>query len=288
MEKRKKNYLTILNEKAKKDPEIAEALNWLRQYKIETEKIRDSLIIENVKQKRKINEIIDNLKFYRHDTKNSLNSVMGFSELLLESENLTKEEGEMLEYLNSSAKKVAGLVEFAGPELANYENFNLDSEIETIIKSENMFMKENRIGVNFRYTPQNIYSSKHIFTGIFNTLFASNSLIWAPENSRIEIGIREDKGNNLELLIENKTMKEKRISKGLGEGIGQKFAKGLIKNIGGEFHNYSESEIIYNANKNRYDIMKKFGSEKATNFIGECDDVYGVKIKIPMKNLRDK
>ena len=33
MEKKvKKNYLSILYEKSKEDPEIAEALNWLKEY----------------------------------------------------------------------------------------------------------------------------------------------------------------------------------------------------------------------------------------------------------------
>lgn len=267
-------------------PDLADAPNWFKSYKSETEKVRDDLIIENIKLIKDLEQIKENLRFFRHEIKGSpLNHIIGYANLLLDdSGNLTKEQKEKLIYISESAEKATQLIEFVGPDIINNTNFNLENLVETIAISEKKFMQDNKLGLNFRYIPEEIYTSKHNVAGILNTIL-SNSFLWTPEYGRIEMGIREDKGNNLEILTENKVAEEKKDGKGEGKGIGQNMSKKLIKTLGGEFHLYSKPEIIYNANKNRYPVMKKYGSEKATETIKENDKIYGVKIKIPIKNL---
>jgi signal transduction histidine kinase len=278
----KRNYLTILNEKSKKDSEIAEALNWLKEYKIEMENLRDNLITENIELIKDIEKINQLVSFYRHEAITPYNAIGGFTNLILgESENLTPDQKEYLEYIEKSVKKGIGLIDFLNKDVfRKKENFKLEEIVKENINRQEETIRKNKLGINLRYNCiDDIRSYKGIIDGVVGTVL-DDSYSWAPDYSRIDIGIRKDKGEKIELLVENKIGKDKRKGFGEGKGIGQKTAKEFIKRIGGEFHTYSKPEIVYNAAKNRYETMKKNGNERAINNISSKDIIYGVKIRL--------
>jgi len=265
----------------------------LKKYKIEANLLREEYTGLETHYLETLRDMKKNLEFLRHEIKGGpLNGAIGIIQNMLTYPELFSEEQktEYLSYALEGIKKAGVLIDFANPDLVKLrESINLENISNGIAISNVPYLKENKIGLNVRYgkknnSPIEIYGNNAIFTGILNTLIG-NSLLWTPKYSRIEIGIREDKGNNLEILLENKTNPEKRKGPGEGKGIGQNTVKGFIKNMRGEFHNYGKSEIITNANKNKYDQTNNYGDTKATDNIKGNEDIYGVKIIIPMKEI---
>ncbi len=241
-----------------------------------------------------LNQMRDNLAFYAHEIKGgSLSAIIGIIEQMSTDYGMFDEE-QTQEILSTSLKGLritAEMTDFIHPDLLKKnEIITPEDLLRNIALNEEKFMKENKLGLNLRYQqefhrPIEIYINNAIFTGIFNTL-TGDSLKWTPEYSRIEQAIRIDKGHNLEILIENKMMGSSRKSHGEGNGIGQKAVRRFTKNLGGEFSNYfTDSQILENAEKNKYHERMKFGNRNATDQILYGDKIHGTKIKIPMGNL---
>ncbi len=246
--------------------------------------------------KEKLKQTEDNFAFFAHEIKGgSLSAVISIVEQMsVDPDSFGEETQEILTYSLEGLRTTASLTDFVHPDLIKKnEIITPEGLLRNIALKEERFMKENKLGLNLRYQqeahrPIEIYANNAIFTGIFNTL-TGDSLKWTPEYSRIEQAIRIDKGRNLEILIENKTMPESRKSHGEGKGIGQKSVKKFINNMGGEVSNYfTTSEIVENAMKNKYHERIKFGNRNATDYICEGDKIYGTKIRIPMEKLKKK
>ena len=277
----KKNYLSILNRKAKTDPEIAEALSFLKDYKTEMENLRDDLVIENIRLRKGVETAKKLTSFYRHEAITPLNAIyLGLQMLSSDSNNLNETQEKSLEYINQATEKAIALTDFLSNEIIGEpQKFVLEDLVQKNISRQDEFIRKNKIGLNFRYNFNEIENNKNVIDGVIGTVL-DDAYCWTPEYSRIEVGIRKDKGNKTELLIENKIGPEKRNGCGEGKGIGQKTARGLTERLGGEFQNYSKSEVAYNAMRNRYETMKSIGNERATDNISIDDEVWGVKIRI--------
>jgi hypothetical protein len=190
----------------------------------------------------------------------------------------------MIEYINESSKKFLSLINFASPNIISQkENLQIEEIAKLVNSSQNYFMDKNKIGLNMRYSPVNTKENQTIITSILNTL-TENSLLYTPKFSRIEQGIRKNQAGNLEILLENKVSDERRIGLGEGKGIGQSTSRSFIEKMGGTFETYEGfSKIIANFNKNKYELVELFGYPNTKDRINEEDNIYGVKINIPLK-----
>jgi len=277
----KKNYLKAFAKIARENPELAEAVNWLKDYKARMENGMKKLSSENKKIKEDI-EMINNLVgFYIHEAKTPLNAIYGFCGYILRyGDNLDEEQIKNLENMKTSAEKAISLTNIDKRIFSEKEKFSVFDVVKTNILRQEELIRKNKLGLNFRYTPvEEIESNKALIDGVIGTIL-DDAYCWTPDYSRVEVGIRKDKGSKTEILIENKIAEKRRNICGEGKGIGQKSAKGFIKKMGYEFHNYSKPEIIYNANKNRYETTKNLGNERATDNISLEDVIWGIKIRI--------
>lgn len=277
---KKRRFIEIMR-KYEKNPEIAEALKMIKEYKEETEKLRDNLIIENIRLKESQKNLNDFVAFYRHEAATPLNAIYGFSNFILNDPKMDeKDRNKQLSYIYMASEKAISLLSFLNNEvLQEKTEFNLEDLLSSNLMVNEELIKKSKLGINFRYNNNEVNSHKEIIDGVVGTILG-NAYCWTPDYSRIDIGIRKDKGNKTEILVENKIAGKRRDACGEGKGIGQKSARGFIKSIGGEFNSYSKPEIVYNASKNRYETTKKIGNERATDNISEEDIIYGVKIRI--------
>lgn len=287
-----KNFMEILKKHGKTNPEIASAVEYLEGYKLETESLRDDLVIENIKLMKEAERDGRRINYFRHEIINSLGATEGLLNLLFENYEFYNDDDrkELIGTILQSAKKGNNLTGFLYSANQSKRQYIIPEQIALndapVIEKDTMI--PGKIGLNIRYQSQfnqpKLYVNLADFEAIFGTL-NSNWMAWTPEKSRAEMGIRIDKNDNLEILCENKGAIEKVRNKGMGKGYGEDMLKTISSELGGEYHKYSKSQILKHLNE--YNKMERYGYKKATDHITENDEIYGVEIKIPMKNLRE-
>jgi signal transduction histidine kinase len=291
-EKRLIDY-NVLLKKYEDNPELAKAFKEFMDYQEQTETLRDELIIENVKLMQERAKEKKRIAYFRHEIINSLGASKGLIQFLIEDYDRLNDDQkkEYLDLISKCAEKGNNLSSFLySKENIPKSNFSIEKIVLNDAEvAEKEIMEIDKIGINIRYQdkygkPIEIYSSITDFEAMLGTLL-SNSIAWNPKYARIEEAFRIDKGNNLEILFENKKSPDKLREKGMGEGYGTQMIKEIVGDLGGEFHNYSKSLIIPNANQNFYDQMKSFGNKKAIDNIQKDDEIFGTLIKVPMKSL---
>lgn len=270
----------------------------LKEDFLEYKKMKEELaaaLEENKCLKQEIEENKKLKRIFAHEIKNPLNGIIGMAYLIESNSYASNEERKNLfEILHKSAEKVDTLIGILYLDGSSKEELQKKAEkliLEDIAKGyaiiNEPIIKKEKIGLHLKYNkveynkPIEIYANKAVITAMWGALFG-NSLAFAPQFSRITQGFRINKADNLEIIMEN-IYAEKRLREniGLGEGIGTPFVRNVVKILEGNFQIYKNVSQI----KKDYDTDKWWGYKESRR-PEQNDRIYGVKITIPMKELR--
>jgi hypothetical protein len=244
---------------------------------------------------KQLEEKDNRISYFRHEIMNVIGASESIFNALKENYGSYSEE-EIKEIIDVQLKiskkmdKLSGFLfskETGKKEIFSLEKLAIDySEIYDVEK-----MKHEKIGLNLRYDKQDnksleIYAHLTDFEALWGTLLV-NSLSWTPKFSKIEQAFRINKNCCLEILFENKKSEEKLRELGMGRGIGTKILRQIVNEYGGEFHNYSKSQIIPNIKRKEYDKMITFGHPEAVNVINKNETIFGTRIMIPLDKLKE-
>jgi hypothetical protein len=243
----------------------------------------------------KENKILKQLnKLCGYELKKQLDEVFKLNNLIKNNKcNSDEERIRIYDRVDGLTNIMKNLIEVLSLEELSKDEFNKKSSIitlEDIARKYAMvnerYMEKERIGLHLKYNkmpynkPIEIYTNKAIINTAWGALFR-NSLAWTPSLSNITQVFRINKMNNLEIIMENAYANERvRGNKEKKEGIGIPFVKNIINVMGGNFQTYKTISQI----QKDYDIQEWHGYKKSKN-PEENQDIFGIKIIIPMKEL---
>jgi signal transduction histidine kinase len=224
----------------------------------------------------------------RHEIKTPLTSIMGYADLLFRGKISPEKAQPIYKRIIDGGKVIdyiSGCLSLSSFETKEIKKDPTKLVLENILHTQAIAFEkpliDNNIGLKIKYDriehePIEIYANESVINFIFATLLG-NSTNYAPANSRITEGLWI-KDNNLELMVENRSLKEKqRLVHGTNNGLGLPITQEIIHNLSGTFEEYNEQQIT-----NNYDCQEVFGDKKAKSHEG---NIYGVKITIPMSEF---
>ena len=203
---------------------------------------------ESESQLKELNSTKDRLfSIIAHDLTSPFNSILGYSDLLIENKNnfKTAQTEEFIQIINSSAKNTLVLLDNLlawaksqiGQIIFNSEKIELDATINEIIGTSNANAKIKNITLNYLQSDINeIYADKNMFMTIIRNLI-SNAIKFTNPSGKIEIysiqkedkieisvsdngiGMNEETRNKLFNLDTNVTTKGTANEKGSGLGL---------------------------------------------------------------------
>jgi signal transduction histidine kinase len=204
-----------------------------------------------------------------HDLKSPLSVVLGYSELLLESEDLDDKKKKMINYINESGKHlldlVNGILDF-GQTHALKGRLELSSQdlvtiVDGCIKSNRLRAKQKKIDLSFRNKVENvlILGNKMALKRVFNNLI-SNSIKFTNESGQIKIDIAYEDSNTIVVSVEDNgigvpkdiiddifkkyTKTSRKGTEGeKGTGLGLSITKELVDSMSGQIEVRSEPNV---------------------------------------------
>lgn len=204
-----------------------------------------------------------------HDLKSPLSAVLGYAELLLESEDLDEEKKEMAKYIFDSGNHllnlINGILDF-GRTIALDGRLELSSQdivsiIDKCIENSKLRAEQKKIDLSFNSRVHNVKTmgNEMALTRVFNNLI-SNSIKFTNKGGRIKIDIGYEDSSTIIVSVEDNgigipkdimedifkkwTKTSRRGTDGeQGTGLGLSITKELIKSMGGKIKVVSEPNI---------------------------------------------
>lgn len=278
-----------LNEKYKDNPELAGAFKEILGYLTNSKVLRDTQTEEQTKMLQELSDSRLIKQIVLHELRTPIHNIKGFTSLLrISGEEIPFEQKlEYYDIFEKEADKIQNIADIlylngcSREELnKNPEFFSLENMLKNYGHTINPELIKEKVGLGIRCErPYNkdleLFANKPVFEIILGTL-TGNSINYAPQDTTILQGARINKAGNLEIVIENKHDRniQKRKFSGLGKGLGLKFTKEVIKNLGGKINVYDETRI-----KDDYDANYKFGIKEKKEKEGY--QTFGVQMIIP-------
>jgi signal transduction histidine kinase len=258
-----------------------------------SEAILDTIQESNMyREENKDNDLIKGI--LNHELNRPLANIVYINAMLRENLYSNEEEKEQLhEELEKNANqclegtKITLITHLSKEELKKERgHFSLEDMAINYASTISRDLEKAKIRLELKYDQHygqdiEIFHNKGVFNNLWTTL-SGNAINYAIEGTSIEQGIRiDDKTNSLIMNINNKQDgTEKRKYAGLGKGLGLKFAKKMIKNMGGKIkvgEDCSEDYVYDISQKFGYKNIKKDNQTKYKNFT--------VEISFPMSEL---
>jgi signal transduction histidine kinase len=246
----------------------------------------------------KENKLLKQLnKMFGYELKTQLNGIIKLSNTIRSNLcNSDEEKNQAYNRIKGLSNIMGNLIEVLSLEEFTEREFKSKSSIITLEEIarehadiQEKYMEKEKIGLHLKYNkmsynkPIEIYANRAIMNTAWGALFR-NSLAWTPPLSNITQVFRINKMNNLEIIMENAYANERvRGNKEKKEGMGIPFVKNIVNVMNGNFQTYKTISQI----QKDYDMQEWHGYKKSKN-PEENQDIFGIKITIPMKELTKK